>query len=166
MCFFSCVLWNTRSFLFLPLLAALCVSQLKSKIMTENSIACCLATYTRKPHYIRSHEGHVHACAHPPTHTHAQYDGVYASLKPNPEWLKNRNTSYSLVHSIFITEYVDKNDESITPRLTGRTVTTLYSKRYFYYHEWQPKFSSTSCCKALENVNVIWLRQLPAKACC
>lgn len=56
---------ETLSFLRPPPLAPLCLSELKSKIKTENSTACCLATYTRKPHYIRSHEGHVQAHAHP-----------------------------------------------------------------------------------------------------
>lgn len=88
---------ETHSFLLPPPLACLRLSELKSKIMTENPTACCLATYTRKPHYIRSHEGHVHAHTHPQTIIW----GFYASPKPNSAWLKNRNTSHSVVSSIF-----------------------------------------------------------------
>lgn len=76
------------------------LSELKSKIITENSTACCLATYTRKPHYIRSHEGHVHAHAHP--HTQHSY------LEPNIKKLNNLFSTHRKINYCIITRSMAK----------------------------------------------------------
>lgn len=57
--------------------------------MTENPTARCLATYTRKPHYIRSHEGHVYVHAHPRTQ---QYGADASQEQDRKTTEKRRNT--------------------------------------------------------------------------